>query len=436
MLNLPIDSGRQLQHMSTEILFHISSYLAKSDIKLVRLVNKQFNVISSSLLFDRVYFSPQHKNLEVFRAISQHPIHSKTVKELVYDATWFNPEMNWSKYEYVWRESFNPYLVRQTQPAEIEQGYIQYRKHVEEQYSLIEEELFHLCEGLALMPKVDRVSIRDWWTGQFGDFEEKTCPMSRCCGSLWLEPDSWMQTGYRFEYTTQNPRRQGFLTLMRALSLTRKTVTSFVVSPYDTAYGMSCGIFNLRMTEFAHALNVFSALHKIELYIDSKGFEISARDSLVKLLSAATNLKDLTLSLISHENIEEEDYVDLEEFFETVTWPRLRSFSLHGISIPKGTLLAFLRRHNSPDSRGLKYLSLEFLTLQSGLWVDLVEDMQNSLSLDQADLSGLQDSGEVGYYELCGVSDSRDEDGMRKRLETFILCGGNENPLRKYSRDS
>ena len=101
----PVASGVSLPSLPAEILLNILGCLVKSDIKSVRLVSKECNRQSSGFLFDRIYFSPQYQNLEVFRAICQNPVYRNTVKELVYDATWFNPEMDKPTYEYVLRES-------------------------------------------------------------------------------------------------------------------------------------------------------------------------------------------------------------------------------------------------------------------------------------------------------------------------------------------
>jgi hypothetical protein len=166
----PVASGVSLLSLPAEILFDILGYLVKSDIKSVRLVNKECNRQSSPLLFefDRIDFSPQYKNLEVFRAISQSSVHRNTVKELVYDATWFNTEMDKATYDYVLRESYNSDWLKQPHRTELDRGYDMYRKHVEDQISLIEEELVHLCEGLPLLPNLEQVCIRDWWTWEYG----------------------------------------------------------------------------------------------------------------------------------------------------------------------------------------------------------------------------------------------------------------------------
>jgi hypothetical protein len=177
LLNMqrPVASGISLLSLQAEILFDILGYLVKSDIKSVRLVNKECNRQSSPLLFefDRIDFSPQYKNLEVFRAISQSSVHRNTVKELVYDATWFNTEMDKATYDYVLRESYNSDWLKQPHRTELDRGYDMYRKHVEDQISLIEEELVH----------------------EYGPYEEVSnntkVPLSRYWNDLWLKPDTW-----------------------------------------------------------------------------------------------------------------------------------------------------------------------------------------------------------------------------------------------------
>ena len=42
--------------------------------------------------FHRVYFAPRKFEIERFRNIAQHPVFSKSIKELVYDARLFREE--------------------------------------------------------------------------------------------------------------------------------------------------------------------------------------------------------------------------------------------------------------------------------------------------------------------------------------------------------
>jgi hypothetical protein len=207
----------------------------------------------------------------------------------VYDATWFNTEMDKATYDYVLRESYNSDWLKQPHRTELDRGYDMYRKHVEDQISLIEEELVHLCEGLPLLPNLEQVCIRDWWTWEYGPYEEESnntkVPLSRYWNDLWLKPNTWL-VGYRqrisYSHACSVYHRQ-------------KHPQSFVIHPNDTACGMSCRISDLRSREFTHSLSVFRNLRKLVLHLDCEGLtDVNARgNSLAKLLSAAVTEPEL-----------------------------------------------------------------------------------------------------------------------------------------------
>ena len=72
-----------------ELQLGILKYLNKRDHKVVRLVNKDWSAITSGFLFDRIYWSPQDRDLEVFKAIATHPELAQCVKELIFDGSQF-----------------------------------------------------------------------------------------------------------------------------------------------------------------------------------------------------------------------------------------------------------------------------------------------------------------------------------------------------------
>ncbi|MCJ1345555.1 hypothetical protein MMC31_003762, partial [Peltigera leucophlebia] len=70
-----------------EILVEIIQCLSKKDIKSVRRTSKGLNDIATRYLFGSVYISSRLKDREAFTAISDHPVFSHLVTELVYDST-------------------------------------------------------------------------------------------------------------------------------------------------------------------------------------------------------------------------------------------------------------------------------------------------------------------------------------------------------------
>ena len=76
-------------HLPNELLLDIFHSLDRTDLKSARLVCKSWDPCASYFLFDKIYVAPNQIDLQVFEAITQHPILSKCVRHLVYDASVF-----------------------------------------------------------------------------------------------------------------------------------------------------------------------------------------------------------------------------------------------------------------------------------------------------------------------------------------------------------
>ena len=83
-----------------EIVRGILQYLAKSDLKSVRLISQLYSCCAIEFLFDTVYISAFEIDNEVFSAVADHPQISKCIKHLKYDTSRFFPGMSRSSYEF------------------------------------------------------------------------------------------------------------------------------------------------------------------------------------------------------------------------------------------------------------------------------------------------------------------------------------------------
>ena len=81
-----------------ELKLGILQYNEKKDLKAVRLTNKDWSVCTLQFLFDRIYWSPQNLDLEVFDSLVNNTELAPHIRELVFDACHFN--VNTSKEEY------------------------------------------------------------------------------------------------------------------------------------------------------------------------------------------------------------------------------------------------------------------------------------------------------------------------------------------------
>ena len=72
-----------------ELKLKVLQQLEKKDIKAVRLVSKQWSICTPNSLFNRIYWSPQDPDLNVFHNIVSDPVLAGCVKELVFDGSQF-----------------------------------------------------------------------------------------------------------------------------------------------------------------------------------------------------------------------------------------------------------------------------------------------------------------------------------------------------------
>lgn len=73
-----------------EIKLEVVQYLGKKDLKAVRLVSRKWSVCTVAFLFNRLQWSPQDPDLEVFENIVHHEELAGCVQKLVFDGTQFD----------------------------------------------------------------------------------------------------------------------------------------------------------------------------------------------------------------------------------------------------------------------------------------------------------------------------------------------------------
>lgn len=78
-------------HVPLELLQCAFLFLNKGEIKTTRQVCKAFNVAASPFLIPSTWISTQRRDWDVLEAISQHSIFSKSVREIVYDTSYYEP---------------------------------------------------------------------------------------------------------------------------------------------------------------------------------------------------------------------------------------------------------------------------------------------------------------------------------------------------------
>ena len=74
-------------YLPAEIVTNILRRLPNEDNKNVRLVSKSLSGVATWFLFETVYISTKLRDRKVFTAVSEHPVFSQAVKEVVYEST-------------------------------------------------------------------------------------------------------------------------------------------------------------------------------------------------------------------------------------------------------------------------------------------------------------------------------------------------------------
>lgn len=173
-----------------ELILTVLGNLGKQSLKRMRLVCQRLASIGATLLLDAIYISPHAKNMEVFEAITQHPVFSASVKNIVFDSAFFaidspndyghalcrqfrDPVYRRIKiYDGAVRQLIKTFryrygtqshsLVRCGDHAELIEGYRQYRQlaHAQKTYAWFS----CVCEGLRKLGAIRSVTIRHSWS--------------------------------------------------------------------------------------------------------------------------------------------------------------------------------------------------------------------------------------------------------------------------------
>lgn len=91
-------SYTQTSYLPLEVKRIILEDFTKLDLKLVRLVSKDWCLAAVPLLFDRIYISPKKRDLDVFIDIIDHPVLCQAPRSLIWDATYFLPRKDQKHY--------------------------------------------------------------------------------------------------------------------------------------------------------------------------------------------------------------------------------------------------------------------------------------------------------------------------------------------------
>ena len=319
-----MDLGRS--HLPAELLIAVVRGLPVADLKNLRLACKDLNAVASQFLFETIYISTQLRDRENLTSISKHATFSPTVKEIVYDSTYFssiNPleQRRFNKTNYTrlfWGMGYQLTETAYTKAA-IERGFGHFQACLEDQVDLaaycgenltkpadsatlptnfsllledpgshaavaeyLPDDLIRLVEAIPKMPNVRRFAVSDCrhtrnlkhhmmdltlGTGVTFSIRNKGI---RGSNAVVLDPSPWPESDYLLGPGDRLWYR-GFSVLMQAASMTKiEKLWSFKVECDNDCSGLSHAILNMSSSELHHANNAFRNLKRICLKIDSK----------------------------------------------------------------------------------------------------------------------------------------------------------------------
>lgn len=412
-----------------EILLAIVKLVSRRDISNLRQVCKTLNEYSTRFLIRRVYLSTHWKDRENLTRISQHPVLSKSVEEIVYDAT--NYEDYWLDLRYyqeffgggkspcigeqsytkisvtrghaLYKQAYSdqamlaeyckPFLTRSmdddTRPSDFEAMLFdpQYLYQVAE---FLPDDLLRLVRALPRMPNVTHVTLSDRrWTKHHSryhhldDWAPATCPEytfaiqnegSKGLEAVVLDPRPWPSQHEDFPPMYDRDWYRGFRVITQALAMTRnRSVTHFDVKRGQPSSGLAWEMFDIPLRD-GRALSIsFRHLRSIVLQLDTSNPDglanKTSKSFLPSCLASAYGLEQLTIEL-------EEDVSEVDTKVTSFTglmgqhhWQHLRSVSFAHITFPMKEFLVFLLRHRV----SLRSLALGNVFMEPESWASAMD---------------------------------------------------------------
>ncbi|CAM1502670.1 Fc.00g074460.m01.CDS01 [Cosmosporella sp. VM-42] len=401
-----------LVKLPPEILAATLSYLLNRDIKNLRLACKKF-FSRARLRINRVFLSPNPRNIEVFRAIADHETWRKGIVEIIWDDAWLGkpwkmddgyggiyddlervtpppddiPELD----DWWWhdcRQSLSDTAGRRAYVEHPESIAIQ--KQIDTRIRSIEA----LKYGLKRFPLLDRVIVTAAAHGWLFSPLYET-PMIRAFpkGFLYPIPRGWPleemayrdyargdstqpeahpwtedDTAANEEYKNQ---WRGFRVVTRVLAGQSQdhNVKELVCDTHGIQTGLNCRIFDDPCSEYNDIVTILRkpGFRRIDLalivdmvqHIGWRSFNVSIQ----------TDFPGIDESL--------DNFIPLRTMFPVDRWPRLQHFRLSQFPVKQDDMLALLAAL-PPTLRSLELSRLEFLP-QSGNHRDLLTDMRDTL---------------------------------------------------------
>ncbi|KAI9878988.1 MAG: hypothetical protein M1830_009917 [Pleopsidium flavum] len=429
------------QHFPIEILLLIFRQLRKQDLKSIRIVCKLWSSLAVEVLFDRVYISPQRKNVEVdktrpeyfddlckqARASSSH----LPTKHVFQSADYQVKEiLRFAREGAKAPETAAQCVARLSKHRIIDRGHRIYLERAKQQQEYYEggELLGHMCLGFEKLRNLETVVFEHEWSHFSTDrpldpftlhpIHRQGSLLARTWNPVFLEPTS---------LRSNKDAHVEFSTIIRALSMTQRKVKTFdsymslklVQSAFDSKTFMPSSLLR-------HTINALQSVQTLSMRICSQGeHETGSIDALPSALRFMPALNHLHLDVDkgSDYNMDDKDATmyTLREVLGLYSWPHLSFLKLSAMITGELELV-----HCLGHQQKIRELHLKNFELTDGQWANVLDAMRRSPRLKTLVLKmPLRHCGGVDVWDEMAWEDDR----MDEKVERYVLSGG-EKPFR------
>lgn len=428
----------------------IAEYLEFRELKVMRLVSRVWSSLVAPILFRHVYISPRKLDIEIFSNITNHPVLSTYVKEIVYDASRF--ELNITRYNYFdrlcdnimkafiqkgqdleWPQEHLVTVLKSGQPQDelykkhkydsyVEEGYCEWRRHSWfEEYSIRHGVLTEtLCKGIKRMTSMSSFIVAGHlWNDHLDetsslDSAYSGSPSSREWKALYARP---------FMDWDNEHIESAFQNAVSALQLAQNLLSlQLFVGMYESGSSRSLDQQPIPRTLLTSAINACASVESlaIDLHSDSRDNCQGILGILPEMLGRLKCLKELTLSFMSFDAM-----YNYEQIFpRTGEWPQLDLLYITGLNV-SGYVLVSLVAKRLPK---LEYLCLQDIELSSGSWEGVIEGLRHTAHLSSLTL-GDERVGDLRHHNGAAFVSTRLDNAYThaqflKEVENYVVSGG------------
>ena len=452
------DMPNEILHMVFEQLMHRDQ---QPDIARLRLVCKRFAHIGSYYLLSDAHLFFKSSQFERLRQISEHPIISKKIDTLYYEADtlplytsmqewkenicvpgWMNnmcPESHpplptaSAREERAYSRSLNKarhgprYTLSETL---LRRAYGKYKSHLADQEGIRcqDHNVDMLKDALMKMPNVKTIEMTT------------ECCLGRSTGMARAFKDGLAEPNGDL-YAGEGCGVGQLRSLLLAADAADLKFETLAAGNVDWRFFQES--YDQKQEDLRKMQRAVRALQTLKLYITTRTGDGYFRPddsplhdmapACAKYLHTNSHLKDFITSTPNLERLDlnfdcdEPHPATLCDSIGTFTWHSLRVAAFACISADEDCLAQFFFRHAST----LRKLRLEAILLERGSWPSLLRRARKTLTLEQASLSGRLRSlhpNEVFYFDIPAGLNGGNRAKIEVMVEEYLLKGG-EGPL-------